>query len=185
MNRFEVYKLIDTERDHQDILGPERTDGRVHNVGEELILLDVYLRKSFDGGTKYIVWGKKEPRRYCVQCHKKNQKASYARNAEAIRKRRNERYVYKGYNRKWQLKKRYGISIEEYDALLEAQDGVCAICGGGTNGKVDQFCVDHDHESGVVRGLLCNKCNVGLANFKDDNNLLRNAARYLELSNGY
>jgi hypothetical protein len=69
--------------------------------------------------------------------------------------------------RGYQRKKNYGISQEEYDALLLAQDGKCAVCGREDsgqkrNGEYCQMLVDHDHETGKVRGLLCHDCNVAL-----------------------
>lgn len=51
MNREDVYKLIDGERDYQDSLGANRTDGRQHSVGEYLVMLDTYLRRAFDAWT--------------------------------------------------------------------------------------------------------------------------------------
>ncbi len=74
----------------------------------------------------------------------------------------------------------YGLSLEEYDILLLAQGGVCAICGKSQSGKRKmRLCVDHSHKTGQVRGLLCEKCNVGLGSFRDDPELLVRAARYL------
>jgi len=60
-----------------------------------------------------------------------------------------------------------------------AQGGVCAICG-GINDNDDALSVDHDHETGRIRGLLCSKCNKGLGSFNDDPELLRKAIAYLE-----
>lgn len=80
----------------------------------------------------------------------------------------------------------YGITPEEYDALLAAQGGVCAICGGdeaashGRTGTKFRLCVDHDHESGQVRGLLCQKCNRSIGLMSDNVELLRKAIDYLE-----
>jgi hypothetical protein len=59
--------------------------------------------------------------------------------------------------------RRYGVTIEEYDALLETQNGVCAICGGPltrASGKLPHL--DHSHNSKKIRGLLCAGCNHGL-----------------------
>ena len=77
----------------------------------------------------------------------------------------------------YHLKKTYGITIEEYDQLLSAQNGVCAICGGGTSKR--HFAVDHNHRTGQVRGLLCARCNGGLARFMDRIENLIAAANYM------
>lgn len=80
--------------------------------------------------------------------------------------------------------KNYGITPEQYNTLHIDQGGVCAICGQQETKihkgvKVD-LCVDHDHETGKVRGLLCAMCNHGLGNFKDNTELLTNAIDYLQ-----
>jgi hypothetical protein len=75
-----------------------------------------------------------------------------------------------------QRKSKYGLTQDEYDALKEKQEGKCAICGCVPK----KLCVDHDHQSGKVRGLLCNKCNVALGQLNDDAILLRCAAQYIE-----
>lgn len=77
--------------------------------------------------------------------------------------------------RNWGLKLNYGISFWDYDKLLEEQNGKCCICG-----KITKLSVDHDHNTGMIRGLLCKKCNAMLG-FADDNPLiLLNGIRYLE-----
>lgn len=73
----------------------------------------------------------------------------------------------------WRLY-RYGLTEEAYDALMEKQDGGCAICG-----AEGDFSVDHCHDTKKVRGLLCRECNIGLGKFKDDPELLRKAISYL------
>lgn len=82
------------------------------------------------------------------------------------------------------LQTRYGISTVEYDAMLEAQSGVCAICGGvetalSNLGQIRPLAVDHDHATGAIRGLLCDDCNVGLGRMKDSPDTLIAAAMYL------
>lgn len=77
------------------------------------------------------------------------------------------------------LHKKYGLEKGEYDFILQQQNGACAICGTGDPGKRKTFAVDHDHKTGVVRGLLCFSCNVGLGHFKDDTKALSNAIHYL------
>lgn len=81
------------------------------------------------------------------------------------------------------FKRKYGITTEDRNAMYRAQGGRCAICGVGIvlgSQKADKACIDHDHQTGVVRSLLCNTCNVGLGSFKDDVALLARAIVYLE-----
>jgi uncharacterized Zn ribbon protein len=79
---------------------------------------------------------------------------------------------------------RYGIVQKEYDELLRAQNGRCAVCGknnaGATqSGKQKRMYVDHDHKTGTVRGLLCNNCNMALGFVHDDPELLLKLVAYL------
>lgn len=75
----------------------------------------------------------------------------------------------------------YGLSQEQFEALLATQDGRCAICGSADwPGKHRRPYVDHCHKTGAVRGLLCGKCNNGLGMYDDDPARLRAAADYLE-----
>lgn len=72
------------------------------------------------------------------------------------------------------LKHLYGLSVEEYNEMKENQNHRCAICQ-----KKTDLCVDHCHNKGHVRALLCRKCNTGLGCFDDDQMLLDAAADYL------
>jgi hypothetical protein len=79
----------------------------------------------------------------------------------------------------WQLQTEYGLTLDEYRAMELAQDGGCAICG--EPALPDEWLnVDHDHETGDVRGLLCRACNHGLGNFRDEPARLKAAMRYLD-----
>jgi hypothetical protein len=100
-----------------------------------------------------------------------------------------------GYWLKYQMKhkdkiksknlRQYGITLEAYETLLETQQNLCAICrkpeiqptkhGDGTR----ELSVDHDHRTGRVRGLLCNRCNIRLGMVDDDLELLRKMIDYL------
>lgn len=84
-------------------------------------------------------------------------------------------------NRKGNLKKFYGLTIEDYEKKLKEQDGRCAICGSYVNGDSGRsnLCVDHDHYTNLTRGLLCSNCNRGLGCFKEDLQTLNNAVSYL------
>lgn len=97
---------------------------------------------------------------YCKVCHNSRSRASRDK---------------AGGSRYYHLKDRYGMTREDFDNLIDAQGGLCAICVENKAGYVD-----HDHETGRVRGLLCAACNGGLGFFKDRSALLRSAAEYLE-----
>ena len=83
------------------------------------------------------------------------------------------------------LQRTYGITIEEYNRLKESQDNKCCICGtDGTHrasaNKSTPLVVDHDHKTGIVRGLLCHTCNSALGQFNDSQLLLEAAVHYLD-----
>ena len=83
------------------------------------------------------------------------------------------------------LRRMFGISLQEYNEMLVQQDGVCAICRKPESvwwrkkGQPKKFSVDHDHATGRVRGLLCQKCNSILGYAEDEPLRLIEAARYL------
>lgn len=84
------------------------------------------------------------------------------------------------YNREKNLKKQYGITIAEYDALLAEQGGRCKICKTDTPSGRGRFHVDHNHKTGKIRGILCHHCNSGIGKLQDSPEILRAAIRYLE-----
>lgn len=132
----------------------------------------------------------------CIECNKAAKRERHARNAEAYRARAREwaeanperRAAYQAEYRNRPERKRamrdahyrrtYGISADEVDAMLEAQHGGCAICGAKPE-RLASMHVDHDHEHGHLRGLLCVSCNQGLGLFRDDAALLLRALVYL------
>lgn len=89
----------------------------------------------------------------------------------------------RAYKRKFTVKK-YGLSAEEYRILYEAQKGLCAIClrqetAINPSGELRDLNIDHSHETGEVRGLLCRNCNVALGLFNDSLDILAKATNYL------
>ena len=93
-----------------------------------------------------------------------------------------QKELWKEYRRRSILKKRYGITVEDYDRMIEVQEGVCAICKTNTSGGRginSRLAVDHNHTTGEIRGLLCSMCNQGLGMFKDNFELLQKAINYL------
>ena len=86
--------------------------------------------------------------------------------------------------RNLRFKRRYGITLDTYNTMLEDQNGVCKICGKlptgiHSSGSPHRLHVDHDHATGKVRALLCQYCNRGLGYFKDNEELLIKASEYL------
>jgi hypothetical protein len=91
------------------------------------------------------------------------------------------------YHRRADLKKKYGLTIEDYEQMFESQNSLCAICGlpewtmANSGTRVRRLAVDHEEKDGKVfiRGLLCAQCNVGIGNLKHDITLLNKAIDYL------
>lgn len=89
-------------------------------------------------------------------------------------------YNLRGGGLKGRLRK-YGLSVDAYKRLRAAQGGRCAICreAVAAGGYAKRLCVDHDHDTGAVRGLLCRTCNLGIGFLRDDPGRLRAAIAYL------
>lgn len=110
-------------------------------------------------------------------------RAHYAANADELKAknaaRRRERYAgrYAQQERARHLMTKYGITLEQYDAMLTEQGGVCAGCG--AEPTAISLHVDHDHTTGAVRGLLCFPCNAALGNAGDSAERLLSLAAYL------
>ena len=108
----------------------------------------------------------------CKVCKIKKRKEKQASMTEEDWKRQNRRY--------W-LKTSYGISLEEFDAKLESQNFKCAICHCRAEDAFNgTLYVDHCHNTGKLRGLLCHACNSALGKFRDSPTILQNAITYLE-----
>ena len=119
----------------------------------------------------------------CRECHRdrareRQQRLRKADPSYSSRRSKAWRAKNPGVDRKYSLKKRYGMSLEDFDVMLEAQGFRCSLCGFTLEAKTS--CVDHDHESGTVRAILCRPCNTGLGHFKDSSETLLAAAAYLQ-----
>jgi hypothetical protein len=114
--------------------------------------------------------------KWCKPCSSAYKKEYYQKHGAKVREARRVYRLQHGLRQ--DLKKCYNITPRQYYAMLEAQGGLCAICG--TIGDGDsRLTVDHDHATGVIRALLCGSCNRGIGQFKDDAARLLLAADYL------
>lgn len=88
--------------------------------------------------------------------------------------------------RQSKLQSKFGITLEEYQTMWDAQGGVCAICGrpetilDHRSKKIRWLAVDHNHETGEVRGLLCSNCNKAVGLLHEDIEVIKNVVKYLE-----
>jgi hypothetical protein len=95
---------------------------------------------------------------------------------DRARRKEDPKKSYERYRRR-DLRKLYGMTLEDYQELLKSQNGVCAICGLTSTSFMT---VDHDHGTGVVRGILCSNCNTALGLIKDNTETLNRMIAYLE-----
>ena len=107
---------------------------------------------------------------YCKQCNL----------AQQAKRRAKDKTIYERVERNSKYKRQYGITVDDYNRMLTAQNDGCGICGVKTPGnRTKHFHVDHCHSTGKVRGLLCHKCNRALGLFDDNVDVLLQAAKYL------
>lgn len=128
------------------------------DCGENKSLSDYYLRNK-----------KKDPRplSYCKICANKRSRDFNNNSYCSVTARDNS------------LRKRYGITLNEYESILVEQNHQCAVCGAAQADLKRALAVDHCHSTGVVRGLLCHQCNVALGFLKEDLNILDKLAEYI------
>lgn len=120
--------------------------------------------------------------RECKTCLQVRSRHNYAAKPE----------LYREHNRRWRrenpersdltrhashIRINYGLSLDEYDAMLVRQGGGCAVCGALPDGR--RLHIDHDHETGKVRGLLCSGCNTAIGGFREDVATILDGAEYV------
>jgi hypothetical protein len=138
----------------------------------------ISCRNSIKNGGKGNLYNNKNER-FCSSCHtfldvsnfykhRNGMYHSYCIKCKLIKS--NE------YHSKIHRFKKYNISKEDFDLLLQNQKGLCGIC----NEHLIDPQIDHDHTNGKIRGLLCRKCNIALGLFKDNQEILKNAINYLK-----
>ena len=150
-------------------------------------------------GKSFTPYKSRKVQQYCGT-YKKKTGCSYINYRSLLAKhKKNNPKIYKAYykkylksekgqrtRREYAYKRSYNISIEEYEDLLNKQGGICLICKKKekqerkyTHKYNKELDVDHNHKTGKVRGLLCQKCNRGLGCFNDNPKLIKNAYNYL------
>lgn len=118
----------------------------------------------------------KDPERF-AQLNREGQRRWYQRKGKRHLQSYNGRLTKRGHR----LKRKYGISNDDYFFMRDLQECKCAICGTPEPEIHDDWLVvDHDHKTGAVRGLLCSKCNTSLGGFQDDPAILEAAINYLK-----
>jgi hypothetical protein len=110
---------------------------------------------------------------YCADCLPAKRK----RYEVSRRIRLKEADIY--FDKRRDLKKHFGITLENYNLLFENQGQKCAICH-STKSSGKGWHVDHDHKTGAIRGILCHFCNLALGHFKDDQATMKEAIKYLK-----
>ena len=130
---------------------------------------------------------------WCKSCKNKSEKERRLNDKELAQSKREKDRLY-GKNRwadsevvrekqrAYQLERKFGITVEQYNEMLEKCSSVCEICGSSDTKHTKQkyLNVDHCHNTGKVRGLLCHACNIGLGKFEDNPGFLLKAINYLK-----
>lgn len=150
--------------------------GKICSICDQLLCLAFY---SIRGDTGKF-------RSDCKKCCARSSREYYRRDPERIKERNKKRRkeypeLTRSIDRKHHYRTQYGLGIEEVHAILEKQEGRCAVC------KIKDFmgpgkrhCVDHDHITGKIRGILCQRCNTAIGLMDDDPLRLQAACKYLE-----
>lgn len=125
--------------------------------------------KSLSDLTIYIVKG-------CMICGKPMESKDRSKRCNEI-----NHWCCKKCERVYNLKYYHNLSLEEYDKLYKLQNGMCIICGSYHK----RLCVDHNHKTGFIRGLLCRRCNSGLGLFRDNPIFIEKALSYLKKRGDY
>lgn len=116
----------------------------------------------------------------CRECMRVAERARRARDPETFRERQRAFRAANPLSKLDSNFRRYGITTAGYEALLAAQGGRCACCGTTSNRSGKRLAVDHDHETGAIRGIICHSCNTGIGSLGDTAEGLRRALNYLE-----
>ena len=141
--------------------------------------------------------------KYCTKCGKKKNTSSFSKHkgmpdglmkiCRICRQATTKKYLdnskiddlegFKLHNRINHLKRQYKITIEQYNGMFVKQNGKCAICNKHQQELSRNLAIDHNRETGKIRGLLCDSCNMGIGKFFENEKWLLEAANYLKITN--
>jgi hypothetical protein len=145
-------------------------------------------------GKEYYKKNKEKANRVSREYYQKNKewlnessREYYKENKEKLNKLSRENHLNnKERDSEIRLKYRYGITTEDHKKLYESQNGICPICKNKfkfiSENKTEMLFIDHNHKTGIIRGLICRRCNLLLGHANDDVKLLLNAVEYLKKS---
>lgn len=157
-------------KEHRRKISEALKGRRSCNKGKIFVPLEEQKRKRLEYRRK---WREKNRERIIRDARNR-----YAKNPEKYRKAAREYYRN---NRERELarirKNKYGITREEFDKIMKKQNNKCPICHEDVGKNLS---VDHDHETGTIRGIICSNCNLAIGNAKNSPELLRALAEYLE-----
>jgi hypothetical protein len=153
---------------------PRKYEDYVGVLGKVVGVTD---KSEKNGAVQYLVECAK-----CGEIHKRN--AKHLKNGQESQECKEYRPPNYSGLEKWDgiIRRVYGITYAEYEAMLEAQGGGCAICGQTPEQEGRRLPIDHCHTTNKVRGVLCTKCNQALGMMDDDTNRLAKAIQYLQKS---
>jgi hypothetical protein len=156
---------------------------------ETMLAMQRERDKTPEGRAKKLArkkrWQAANREKYLEQTRRQNAKRRLdpKYRADAVRRVREWQKAHPGRTLSYRYS-RYGLTNGDFEHMLQSQRGLCAICHqpetSTWNGRVRKLAVDHDHATGAVRALLCQRCNLTLGRMQDDPALLRKAADYLE-----
>ena len=137
------------------------------------------IEPAANGGLIYLCECK-----LCGHTHKRTSK-QLQRGSKARECKHTKAWNWTGLDR-WDgiVRRTYGITLEEYNEMLKDQENGCKLCGKTEEEEGRRLAIDHCHESGKVRGILCSDCNIGLGKFKDNKEVMQKAIDYLKYSTG-
>lgn len=148
------------------------------------------LCKHFKPGSSFFkngfrrLDGTSKTRNECKSCNTKAHAEYVEKNRSTINEQMRKRYRGKPGEKErmqwYSRQKFYGVSKENFEKMFKTQKGCCAICKIAQSSTKHTFNIDHDHDTGKIRGLLCMRCNRGMGLLRDDKVILSNALKYLK-----